>query len=294
MPEHETLRDDVRVGDIFLDETYGRPPRTTHLETMAREWNRDLVGVVYLSMRDDGKFAVLDGNHRVMACRIAEGDDATIPAYIYMDLTIEEEALYFHDFNRKRKALFPEDEFKAALVAGDHEALAINAVVESLGLHIGGVRVGGGTSEGFVSGIRALQAVYQSHGENGLREVLLTLRDSMGTGPSAIQATIVRGLALFAARYYEMESFDRSRLLAVLSTHSPAQLKSLAMNIRAGSPTIDAATSIGMAILQVYNHGLRGHLLPPWQSNVYGPAARERRVELARETLAKTRSRASA
>lgn len=281
--EHETVRDEVRVGDIFLDETYGRPPRTEHLEKITKEWQRDLVGVVYLSLRPDGRYAVLDGNHRVMACRINEGDEATIPAHIYIDLSLEEEALYFHDFNRKRKALRPEDEFKAALVAGDPEATEINKIVESLGLHIGGT--GMGDREGFVNGVRALEDVYQSHGANGLREVLLTMRDSMGTGPSAIQATILRGLAQFAARYYALPQFDRAHLLEVLSTHSPAQLKGLAHTIRAASGSLQMNTAIGMAILQLYNSSKKRGQLPPWQTLAYGPAGRERQ----RENIAKLR-----
>lgn len=271
--EKETLRDDVRVGDIFLDEEYGRLPRTVNIERMASEWDRARVGAIYLSMRPDGRFAVLDGNHRVMACRVVEGDDATLPARIYLDLTLKEEADLFTAFNRDRAQPRPGDVFRARLAAGDKGAIEIKNIVESLGLRLA---LDGQAADGAINAIAAIEKIYQQYGANGLREVLLTLRNTMGTGASAIQAPVLKALAAFMVRYYAHPHFDKARLYGVLSTHSPAQLKALSRTIQSTSSAIDSGTANGMAILTLYNDKLRKGALPEWRRNASTEEVNER------------------
>lgn len=258
----ETLRADVKVGDIFLDESYGRLPQKAHVERLVANWDRSRVGVIYLSMRADGRFAVLDGNHRVVACRVAEGDDGALPARVYLDLSVKDEAELFAAFNKDRKALRPAEIFRARLSAGDKSAREIHAIVQSLGYDISW---DGRAGSGIVQSVASLEKVYNTYGADMLREVLITLRNTMG----AFRASTVLGLAAFLVRY--RDAMDRARLYAVLESHSFEQWHSTARAVQSMTPAINNSTAFGMALVQLYNTGLRSKHLPPWQARgVYG------------------------
>lgn len=270
--ESDTLQEEVRVADIFLDEEYGRPLSEKWVATLASEWNRQALGVVYLSLRDDGMYACLDGNHRVAACRQVEGEDATVPARVYIDLTPKQEAGLYLEYNKNRRAPTQGDVFRAELPTGYKPALEIAQVVESLGLIVG---VDGQKGEAKIPAISALRYVHRTHGVNGLRKTLLTIRNTMGTGEGTFQADIIKAVAGFYARYAREPQFDESRLYGVLSSTSASALKGQAYAIRTTSPNMNTWSAMGMAILERYNYGLKKNHLPPWQRHVYGEAGLE-------------------
>ena len=266
----ETLRDDVRVGDIFLDDAYGRGCVPAHLARLIREWDRTRVGAVYLSLRPDGSLACLDGWHRVCAARTVEGEDTTLPARVYIDLTVQEEAGLFTSFNKDRKALKPGELFRSRLACGEPEAIAIDTIVRSAGLR---VSLDGSPGAGMIQAVSALDSVYTRHGGSALRMVLNILKDAMGTGDGAIQGSVMQGLAEFLLRY--RDECDVDRLQMVLSNTSNPKLIGMANYIRSVSLGADMRTALGQGILQLYNTGLRRNQLPEWKRFVYGPAGRE-------------------
>lgn len=261
--------DYVRVGDCFIDMAYGREVDDRALEKFDT-WDDKMVGAISLSLRNDGRYAILDGGHRLTKYRMLHGDDAQMRALIYIDLTLEAEASIWSGLNRNRKKTTPAEEFHADLAAKYPDALEIQSILDSLGLHFHGR---GLPKEAAIEGVETVRRIYRNYGTNSLREILLTLRDSMGSGEGAIQAGVITGLAAFSTRYYGLPMFEKTRLEEVLSTHSPAQIKSLAATIRSASGKADMASCIGMAILQMYNHGLRRKQLPPWQATAIAKAA---------------------
>lgn len=261
MKEKETIRDDVRVGDCFLDPAYSRPLNDRHAEMIASEWKDNSAGVIYVSMRDDGRFAVLDGAHRVAAYRSLHGDDARLPAKIYIDLSPREEAALWSDYNKKRRAPTPADVFRSDLAAGDQEALAINNILETLDLHFS---LDQGPKDKGIQAISAVRKMYRQYNAAMVVRVLGIISAAQGDGQGAIQGFMINGLAAFMDRYRQHQDYNEDHLLGVLNTHSPAQIRSLAHTICATTPT-SAESAIGMAILEVYNRGMRKKALPPWQ-----------------------------
>lgn len=254
----------VRVGDCFIDMAYGREVEDRALAKFDT-WSDKMAGAIVLSLRDDGRFAILDGGHRLTKYRMMHGDDAQMRALIYIDLTVAEEADLWSGFNRDRKKTQPSEEFKSDLTALRPDAIEIQSILDSLGLHFA---ARGASKENAIEGIETVRKLHRDYGTNSVREILRTLRDSMGTGEGAIQAMIIKGLASFATRYYGLPTFDKARLEMILTTHSAAQIKSLASTIRSASGNADMTSCIGMALLQLYNHGLRRQQLPPWQATV--------------------------
>lgn len=256
----ETLRDDVKVKDIFVDMMYGRDLNPSKLQSIIATFDRQAIGVVYLSLRDDGRFACLDGWHRVCATKAVEGNDATIPARIYIDLSAEREAELFNQFNRDRTRLSPNQLFKSRLAAGEAQATAIHEVATSLGLQIATGGSGGGKSKK-IRNVATIDYVYSNYGESVLREILTLIRDTMGTEGTMFSTGLMKGLGAFLVRYGH--EIDRERLVRVLESMSLYRLQGAAQQLSLTSG-VSQEMGFGMAVAQMYNKGLRNKL-GDWQ-----------------------------
>jgi hypothetical protein len=89
---------------LFADPTYQRDLDTRRAVEMAGTFDRRLLGVLDVSRRDDGRYAILDGQHR-HATVVAVTPLAHVVCNVYEGLTVEDEARLFHELNQKRKAL---------------------------------------------------------------------------------------------------------------------------------------------------------------------------------------------
>jgi len=260
----DTIPETVPVSKMFLDRSYGREPNERHVAMLAGSWDRAKANAVILSLRDDGTYAVLDGWHRVTACREVEGNEALLPALVYIDLTLHREAELFVAFNRDKRKLNAAEIFRAELAEGNSDAKDIYKLVTGLDLDISW---NGAPGENLLVAVGALKFVASQFGLDMLREVLLTIRNTQGTHSSSFANDMMLGLAGFLSRYGDL--CDRTRLFAVLSQHSPGQVRSLAHTIQAASPGTAPRNATGMAFLQMYNHGLRTKHLPAWQTYAF-------------------------
>ncbi|WPZ24877.1 DUF6551 family protein [Sulfitobacter pontiacus] len=123
----------VLIKDIIIDERYQRSLERTGLRNVRKialnfDWAK--FSPVMLSRRENGQYAIIDGQHRTHAaalCGISE-----VPAMV-SDLSIEEEAAAFSWINGAVTALTGNQIFKAALAAFEPWAVQCNSVVERAG-----------------------------------------------------------------------------------------------------------------------------------------------------------------
>ena len=69
---------------------------------IAREYDERLMDPIRISQRNDTRQFVIDGRHRVQGTLEKFGEDATIEAIIYYDLTLKEEADLYSRYNTSR------------------------------------------------------------------------------------------------------------------------------------------------------------------------------------------------
>ena len=262
---------DVDLDQIFLDETYGREPSRKRLEKLIANWDRDKVGVLMVSLRNDGRYASVDGWHRVLAGR--EAGEEHLPARVYLDIGVAREAELYVAFNADRLRPAANDNFKGRLRAADTTALLIDAAVRSAGLSINlGRREGGG----IIRSVTSLERSYAALGDHLFAELLHVLYSAWGREQSAYQSPMITALMSFLKRYGDHEHYSSSRLIDVLKESGVHVL------LRAGAAareSIVKTDTLGLAVGQViwahYNRLLRSRRLPDWQGTKYGKAALE-------------------
>lgn len=275
-----TLDDSIPVDEVFMDAEYGRVPSPSKVDGLVDEWDADAVGVIYVSLRPDGRYAILDGWHRILAARRL--GIRYLPARVYIDLSKEREARLFDWYNRKRLKPMPNETFKARLAWKDTVALRINEITNDVGLSIALDRDKHG---GVIRAVGALETAYIHLGADLFRDMLTIFRRAWGQDGVAYQTAAITGLSHFLKRYPYHDELHPGRVVRVLVDKGHRGLVAAARNTKAGM-SLSQTTGVvwGMVLWEFYNRGLRTKLLPEWKAHAYGPGTRSAVQERSRES----------
>jgi len=266
------LYKDLPISDMFVDFEsqggYARALNPTRVKYLTENFNANAIGTIYVSLRDDGSLALIDGNHRVTAA-IANGL-TTLDAYVYADLTIEQEAdLYrmFGDYLKQR----PVDRFLAALRANDPDAHAIAAVLAEYDLKVVVSTKGHG-----IHAVESVQTIVNKYDLRMLRLVLAFLVEAFGNNAVALNGSTLKGAAMFLERFASHPQFNHKRLMTRLKRGGYAQYEQRARAVRVAE-RCDAASASGRAFMAIHDSNLAdANKLGAWIIKSYSPEDRQR------------------
>ncbi|CAB4135673.1 hypothetical protein UFOVP573_40 [uncultured Caudovirales phage] len=251
----------VKVSDLTIDYTYQRQPIMKKVNKIAKNFDSDILGVIICSMREDGSIAVIDGSHRVHALRMKGLNDSTVNALVYFSLSIQEEAKIFAMLNQEHTKPNTTDIFKAGIVSGDEETIAINKILNSLGLIIG---VGPGDNK--VRAISTIRRVYRNAGEKVLRDTLYTIKSAYGDSSSTMRDVLISAVAIVYNRYGA--KVEVSRMITTLQKFgNPNTLIANAKSIGVNASSV-TASALPFVIVNAYNQRLTKNRLSDYPMNL--------------------------
>jgi hypothetical protein len=251
----------VKISDLTIDYTYQRQPIMKKVNKIAKSFDPDILGVIICSMREDGSIAVIDGSHRVHALRMKGLNDSTVNALVYFSLTIQEEAKIFAMLNQEHTKPNTTDIFKAGIVSGDEETIAINKILNSLGLIIG---VGPGDNK--VRAISTIRRVYRNAGEKVLRDTLYTIKSAYGDSSSTMRDVLISAVAIVYNRYGA--KVEVSRMITTLQKFgNPNTLIANAKSIGVNASSV-TASALPFVIVNGYNQRLTKNRLSDYPMNL--------------------------
>jgi hypothetical protein len=239
----------IRASDLFADHTYQRDVDPKRVRKMADDFDPRLLGVIDVSARMGGRYAILDGQHRHALIIEARGADTPVVCQVYEGLTLDDEARLFHEINVRRKALNFWDRWKARRASGDERVQLIEAVLANHGL-----KVNPAPGDGNVIATAALELIVDEIGDHYLLDsVIVILLSSFGRSRDAFQGPILQALAYVLANYPPAE-LDRDRLVQQLSEVPVRQLRARAGGLREMHKGTTARL-VGEVIVSQYNRG---------------------------------------
>lgn len=260
--DSNTIFEVVSTSKMFVAK-YGRPLMVAKVQSMARQFDRNAIGTVYLSLRSDGEYAILDGQHRIAAANLKGVHE--LPARVFIDLSYEEEAALYVKFATVNPQT-PMDKFKARLEAKEPIAMDIVEVLDS----VGGLRVGLGQTDHTIQAVTVIEGLYKKAGRGHLRHVLTTIYRTWQGTPRAYTHPILNGISSFLLRYESLTEkedgvkLDWSRLIQILSHMTPEGLIAKGTQLQGLMSKEKAASAVGQIILHEYNKGLKKNKLPEW------------------------------
>lgn len=239
---------------MTVDRSYQRELSSGKVKKIEDAFDEKGLGALHLSLREE-KYPIIDGQHRWAAAMNKGLGDMKVHCIVYRGLTRAEEAELFLILNDS-KTMSAIDRYKAAVVAEDETALAIEKVLAHYGL-----RIAGSGAEGTVRCISKVEQVYKA-GPAALERLFLILTEAWGTRPSAFEQVVVDGVGKVVTRYNG--ELDEASLVKKLATYrgGPAALAGDARGYADFRP-IGVGRACAELIVDTYNKGKRSGALPP-------------------------------
>lgn len=126
---------EIPKGNLVVDDSYQRGVDEAKVKRIASEWSWPAVGALVVAKRPDGRYYVVDGQHRAVASRRRQDVD-TLPCMVFefSDLIVESQA--FLDGNTNRKPLTAIDKFAARITTRDPASLVVMSLAVQSGREI--------------------------------------------------------------------------------------------------------------------------------------------------------------
>lgn len=226
MPNYQQLR----VADLIVDPDYQREIKENHVAKMVRDWDEAQIGVLEVSLREDGTYAVFDGQQRLEAANRLKLRQ--LPCLVHTGLDPEGEAELFTRLQDNRVPITPLERFKARVFYGDPIAKGMHEITEAAGYQIG-------AGPRSLQGVVAVERIYR---RGNLKETL-ELLDIWRGDEQALWTGLVDGVSRFL-EYYPEADLDRCR--EVWGKESPTVIKRRTAEYK---PTI--LSSNAFAVLQL-------------------------------------------
>lgn len=251
LPENAAAKiERVPIDKLFIDRRYQAKLSPSRVKRLQENYSPVAAGLLLVSARNNGMFAVIDGQHRLRAMQNLGATHAL--CVVVVGLSSAEEADLFIKCNTNRKRPKAIDVFRARLEANDPVALEIKEVVESFGYRIGFADKKP-SKRGLVC-VGALDMIYSRRGVDGLRKALAVVFEAWPDSALANQAIVIDGVNRFLA-HYETE-ISIQQLIERLSKHEPAILlrEARALTEVLGG---QGPSNFARSILKYWNYGRR-------------------------------------
>ena len=229
---------------------YQRGGIERHIEDICYNYNGDVQNEPKLSYRDN-IYWCFDGQQTISAW-VRKFGDTPILCKVYNGMTYNDEArLFAIQFNNIK--VNPLKIFDSELKGSEPNAIKIRNAVELAGYRIP-------TTPSHVNNavncIGALKKAYKKIGDEGLIEVMLTIRNAWGDAEFSTSSLIVEGMVKFYTVYHE--AYNMKDLVSSLRKNGccPIDILNMARSMSNRTSTVNVAR----AILNRYNHGRRNRL----------------------------------
>ena len=187
---------------------YQRPLNIKTVTSLVKRWNCMLMEPLVVSYRD-GRYYVIDGQHRVAALRVIFRDqDTLVPCIVHTGLTYADEAELFYALDQCKKKLSCEQSVNALLQSGANaEINDIYAILDGRGFIWTLDRSTAGDYK--IRSTRTVIRAYRLLGREAFARMLTLLSDTWHGDPASLTSMMLSGTALFL-KTYETEINDRT------------------------------------------------------------------------------------
>jgi hypothetical protein len=252
----------IPLNQITIDKRYQRPLNEARLQRMVNNFQRNLLGVLVLSLRHDGRYYALDGQHRFRL--LNKVGWTTAPSIVYENLAEAQEAMLFEQMNTQRATPDALTLFRAKVMGGDVNAIKVLDILTGQGWEVP-ERPGFKTHKpGTMSAIRSCELAYERYGPEVFEITVNVLRNAWPHSSVAGSSKLVLGLSKMIMLFYDI--LKVKRLFAKLQVTTPGAILTRGSQLKDAIPGLNKAEdSVGMALWGQYTSNMRNKL-PSWET----------------------------
>lgn len=213
----------LRADTLHRDRDYNRVIRSFRVEAISRKFNPDGLGVLYVSLREDGCCYIIDGQHRHQSIMDLGMGDCEVPCVVYEGLDRSQERAIFLLLNRERLPLSALEAFEARAAAGENLAGTMKDMLDAYG-----IRLVSGKQAGVreIASVGVLEEIDRRWGDVTVGRVLALFESGWPEQPGIYR----RPLMMAAASILAEPEMEDSRLALALGGCSPAELERMVLD----------------------------------------------------------------
>lgn len=261
MTDQEYSEEFVLVSELVCDPRINRGLDSNKAQRMYLNYDKNALGILTVSQRDDGTRVIIDGQHRWEATRRVTSGKGKVPCHIFKDLTLEQEAELFLRLNTTTKPRII-DKFRVRVTAGDKSAVAISELARSFGWEIHPT-----AADGTIQAVAAVERVYklseELEAEPNLVHAVFAVTRGWGHNRYAVNGPIFEGIGKVLAEYGSKVDLDRLQKRLAEFTGGPEVLLDQARQ-HASVYRMKVANAVAELVTAAYNKGLQSSALPRW------------------------------
>ncbi|MHB1155021.1 MAG: DUF6551 family protein [Eubacteriales bacterium] len=183
----------ICLSDITIYD-YQRDLNNSRTQRIADNFDANKVGVLTLSRRSDGTYAVMDGQHRL--CAMRKLGITEVNCVVINDLTYEQEAKFFREQAKNTQIPNALADYRAGLAEANIHYLNIQSILDK-----NGYKVGSKTEPKIVTAVNTLSRIMSVFGSDALDLSLQYITTAWHGDPTALRREMLVGMAEFALRY---------------------------------------------------------------------------------------------
>lgn len=208
------------------------------IRLIAQNWNWDLCQPLAVSQRD-GHLFVIDGQHRLAAAKL-RGDIEQLPCVVGLYGSVKAEAVAFTNLNDRRRPLSALDKFKAAVVAGEPDAIAISAALAENGLSLARHTNWKFWKPGQVGNVGGLRQAWKKKGAEVSKAALGVLAEAYGEEVLRYAGMLFPGLVSLCedGREKAIAEDQIAKLTKTVKARDQAAWYSITLEVYAKSPDL--------------------------------------------------------
>jgi hypothetical protein len=193
----------LAIEILNVDPDYQRDVRHDLVNKIAREYDIVKAGPILVSVREDGTFWVIDGQHRMLGAD--QAGETEIFAHVVHGLNQAEEAdLRLARNDRRSDSIY--EKFRTRLVMGDEKAHAMVELCNQQGVEI---NTAGSNGRHGINSIGTIEMLYDIDGKGvWLARVLRCIREAFDNEPEPLNPTncstsMLKSIAWFLAQHVD-------------------------------------------------------------------------------------------
>lgn len=220
-------------------------------EKIAKDFDPNLFSPIIVSYRD-GKWYVIDGQHRLYGVKKRFGDDYLVDCKVIRGLTQQEEAGLFVKLNTSSRRLQYADVAKGLYYANDETMTDIFDICKSHGVELGIDDDKHSSADGRITAIKAIVDTYNKIGAKQTDRLVKLLNDTWDGKSSAFKQEMIKATGVILSLY--SKELDDERFVKKFSKIDPRELISVARN----DDATKTKTENKLARIMIQNYYNRG------------------------------------
>jgi len=222
---------------LVNDVRYQRPIRPAWVRWIATHWDNDEYDPVKVAKRRDGRYAVINGHHRVEAARLL--GMSSLPAIVIEGLKLKQEAHLFVDDAKNRLRVSPRDIYKGELVEGKKVTRLIEKALADHNLCVAGMVID--DRRPWIVAIKRVRSIVDRHGESSLYLTLGLVDEIWGDDRRAFQGYFLVGFSNFLEAFLspdrKLKDEDHKEIVKKLQAMGFVRVIQRAQNLSPASPS---------------------------------------------------------